>query len=76
MQSPTSTESPVSVPIDVRVCSSINERERAERRETSNFLCILSNISCSYVVNVYGERERETPHSFSQRIYTIWKNDS
>ena len=39
------TESTVAVPINVRGCSSIDKRDRAERHETGNFLPILSNIS-------------------------------
>ena len=78
MQSRTSTESPVSVPIDVRGCSSINERERAERRETSNFLYILSNISCSYVVNnMSTANERGKPLTrFLNGFTRFGKNDS
>ena len=49
MQSGTSMESPVSVPIDVRASSSIDKRKRAEMRETGNFLSILSNISLGYI---------------------------
>ena len=51
IQSRTSTESPVAVLIDARGCSFIGEQEWAEIRKPGNFLSILSNISCSYVVN-------------------------
>ena len=77
-QSCMSTESHVSVPIDVCGCSSIDERERTEMRKTGNFLSILSNISCGYVVNMSTANDRGLPPyplSFSQQIYTIWKND-
>ena len=49
MQSCMSTESPVAVPIDVRGCSSFDKWEPSEKRVTSNFLSIFSNISCGYV---------------------------
>ena len=66
-----STESHVSVPIGVCGCSSIDERERMEMRETGNFLSILSNISLGYVVNMSTANERGVPPYpllFSQRI--------
>ena len=62
-----STESHIAVPIDVRACSCFKKWEPSERRVTGNFLSIFSNISCGYVVNNMS--------TFSQRIYTIWKND-
>jgi len=53
------TESHVAVPIDVRRCSSIDERER---RETGNFLSLLSIISCCYNVNMpTANKIRGTP---------------
>ena len=56
-----STESHVSVPVDVCGCSSIDERERTEMRKTGNFLSILSNISCGYVVNMSTANDRGLP---------------
>ena len=49
MQSCISTESSVTVPTDLRVCSSLYEREPSERRVTGNFLSNFINISCGYV---------------------------
>ena len=72
MQSRMSMESLVAVPIDVRVWSSIDDRKRAELRETGNFLSILSNISLGYVVNKMSTANERVvppyPLSFSQRI--------
>ena len=69
----------MAVPIDVRACSFIGEREWAEMRKPGNFLSILSNISCGYVVNNMssGNERGKPPYplSYSQRIYTIWEND-
>ena len=71
-------ESPLVVLIDVRGFSSIDEREQAERRETGNFLSILSNISCGYVVNnmprANERRVPDTPSLFLNGLTRFGKN--
>ena len=50
---------------------------QTEMRETGNFLSILSKIYLGYVVNLSTANEWGVPAyplSFSQRIYTIFKN--
>ena len=63
----------------VRSWSSFDELELAKMRKTGNFLSILSNFSLCYVVNSVSTANKRGvalyPLSFSQRIYTIWKND-
>ena len=62
MQSGTSTESLVAVPIDVRAWSSINKRKPTDMRKTGNFFSILSNILLSYIwIKCLCERERYIP---------------
>ena len=79
MQPRTNTESPMTVLIDVRASSSFDEQELSERRVIGNFLSIFSNNSCGKVVNnkltATEKMVPSYPLSFSQRIYTIWKND-
>ena len=77
MQSGTSMESPVAVPIDVRASSSIDKRKRAEMRETGNFLSILSNISLGYVwircLQWTREMYPHTPSRFLNSFTRFWK---
>ena len=64
MQSRMSTESHIAVPFDVRACSSFKKWEPSERRVTSIFVSIFSNISCGYVVNNMSTAdERGVPHT-------------